>query len=420
MRAMRSACEPSFSWKTIKFEFRQPVFQPRLQVGVVEELGVGKPRADDALVAGDDRTSAVGRLLVRHQYELVDQLGVLRIAQHEAFLVVADGGADHFAGDGQETLVERAHQRDRPFHQAGDFGQQPVVLHHLVALREGKMLGVGADHVGAAFGIEHHLGGFELGDIVVEAAHLEGGRRHEAVAARLVAGGKPVNLEADDVGLLGLRTEGREDRMQRPHPTEPSAAPAHRFRPRERAHHLGNHLADDLERRPPGLLDHRHIEVALLVGLHFGVGDRRQARRFHKAGDGVVGRADARAFLFLFDVGLLGRHAVHGERQAARRGESLSALVDQARRHQAVGHHLAQVVGGARLHARGDLLRQEFKQQIGHRRLINPAKREFRRYQGKEKLSPAAFMRGGSGFSYDFPYHSKRLGKVLHNKPRNN
>ena len=43
-------------------ELRQPVFQPRLQIGLVEELGVGEPRADDALVAGDDRLAAVARL----------------------------------------------------------------------------------------------------------------------------------------------------------------------------------------------------------------------------------------------------------------------------------------------------------------------------------------------------------------------
>ena len=46
-------------------EFRQPVFQPRLQIGLVEELRVRQPRADDALVAGDDRLAAVAGLDVR-------------------------------------------------------------------------------------------------------------------------------------------------------------------------------------------------------------------------------------------------------------------------------------------------------------------------------------------------------------------
>ncbi len=181
-------------------ELRQPVFQPRLQVGVVEELGVGQPRADDALVAGDDRLAAVGGFFVGDQNEAVDQLGGLRIAQHEAFLVGADGGADHLVGDRQEGLVERAHQRHRPFHQTGDLRQQALVLDQFEALREGEVLGVGEDDLGAARGIEHHLGGLQLGDIVVEAAHLERVRRHEAMAARLVAG-----LDAVDVEMARCR-----------------------------------------------------------------------------------------------------------------------------------------------------------------------------------------------------------------------
>ena len=55
-------------------EFRQPVFQPRLQIRLVEELGVGQPRADDALIAGDDRLAAVARFLVCDENEFVDEL----------------------------------------------------------------------------------------------------------------------------------------------------------------------------------------------------------------------------------------------------------------------------------------------------------------------------------------------------------
>ena len=226
MRAMRSAMVPSFSWKTMCVELRQPVFQPGLQVGVVEELGVGQPRADDALVAGDDGLAAVGGFFIGDQNEAVDQLGGLRIAQHEAFLVGADGRADHLVGDRQEGFVERAHQRHRPFHQAGDFRQQAFVLDQFEALREGEVLGVGVDDLGAARGIEHHLGGLELGDIVVEAAHLERVRRHEAMAAGLVGRREPVDFEMNDVRLFGFRAEGGDDRMQRPHPSEPGPSPS--------------------------------------------------------------------------------------------------------------------------------------------------------------------------------------------------
>ena len=62
-----------------------------------------------------------------------------------AFLVVADGGADHLVRDRQIFLVERSHQRDRPFDEAGDLVQQHLVLDQLKALRERQLLGVGED-----------------------------------------------------------------------------------------------------------------------------------------------------------------------------------------------------------------------------------------------------------------------------------
>jgi hypothetical protein len=105
-------------------EFRQPVFQPRLEIGLVEELGIGQPRADDALVAGDDLLAAVLGLDIGDQDELAGEPRGLGIAQHEAFLVVADGGADDLGRDGEKRLVERTHQHDRPLDQPGHLGQQ--------------------------------------------------------------------------------------------------------------------------------------------------------------------------------------------------------------------------------------------------------------------------------------------------------
>ena len=52
-------------------ELRQASFELRLQVCLVEELGVRQPRADHALVTGDDGLAAVGRLDVGGENELV-------------------------------------------------------------------------------------------------------------------------------------------------------------------------------------------------------------------------------------------------------------------------------------------------------------------------------------------------------------
>src|SRR5262245_69018 len=87
-------------------ELRQAVFQTCLEVSLVEELRIREPRADHTLVAGDDRLAPVGGLGVGDQYEPIDQFRGIRIAQYEAFLVVAYGGADHLVGDRQELRIE--------------------------------------------------------------------------------------------------------------------------------------------------------------------------------------------------------------------------------------------------------------------------------------------------------------------------
>ncbi len=155
--------------------------------------------------------------------------------------------------------------------------------------------------------------------------------------------------------------------------TQPSApglrrrlAPAHRLRPRESLHHIGHDLADHLDRRPALLLDHRDVEVALLVRLHLGLLDRREPRRLEEALDRAFVRADARALALLLHVRLVRRHALHREREPPRRRECLGALIDEAGRDQLVGDELAQILGGARLHARGDFLGEQFDQEVGH------------------------------------------------------
>ena len=58
------------------------------------------------------------------------------LAQHETFLIGADRRADHLGRDFQEVRLELAHQHDRPFDEAGDFLQQPLVLDEFEPVRE--------------------------------------------------------------------------------------------------------------------------------------------------------------------------------------------------------------------------------------------------------------------------------------------
>ena len=54
------------------------------------------------------------------------------------------------------------------------------------------------DHVGTTRRIEHDFGLFQLGDVVVEALHLDRRGRHETVATRLVAALDAINIERHD------------------------------------------------------------------------------------------------------------------------------------------------------------------------------------------------------------------------------
>src|SRR5262249_56982223 len=87
-------------------------------------------------------------------------------------------------------------------------------------LRESKLLRLGVDSAAARLGVEHYLGLVELGRVVGEAPYRERFRRQETMAACYVARDDAVDRERHDVGVLGLRPESGEDRMQRPHPIQ--------------------------------------------------------------------------------------------------------------------------------------------------------------------------------------------------------
>src|SRR5215467_8421565 len=356
-------------------ELRQPALEPDLEVAVVEEFGVGEPRADHALVAGDDRLAAVLRLDIGDQDELVGELRGARVAQDETFLIVADRGADDFGGHTQKRLIERAHQHDGPFNETGDLRQQARILKELVTLREGEILGIRKNHFLAPLGIEHDLGLLKLLRVVLESAHLEWLRRHEAVAARLVAGPDPVDRERDDLWLLGFWPESRDNGMQWPHPSERTRllrllAPTHRFRPGKCLHHFRDDLGDHLDRGPARLLDQRQVKVALLVGHDLGFADRFQPGGPQEALNGAFGRAYARPFLFLLHVGLAHRDALDRERETAGGDEGLGAFIKEPGADEGVGDTLAQILGRTRLHARRNFLREQFEQKIGHREQV--------------------------------------------------
>ena len=176
----------------------------------------------------------------------------------KAFLVGANGQADDLGRNGEKILFELAYQHDRPFDQVGDLFQQAFVLDEVEAVGKGDVAGIGEDDLLAAVGIEHDLGRLELGRVVVEAAYGDRAWGVEAVAIGDVAGADAVDLEIDHHRLLGLRAEGAQDRLQRPHPAQRaglgrSRPPAHRCRPGEAADDGRHQFGDDRFRGPARL-----------------------------------------------------------------------------------------------------------------------------------------------------------------------
>ena len=73
MRSTRSSCDPELVVIDDVGESGNAALQRVLAVLVIEELGVGQPRAHDAGIAGDDGMPPSVRFEVRHEQEAVQQ-----------------------------------------------------------------------------------------------------------------------------------------------------------------------------------------------------------------------------------------------------------------------------------------------------------------------------------------------------------
>ncbi len=142
---------------------------------------------------------------------LVGQLAGLGIADDKAFHVVADRGTDHLARDRQKFLLERSHCHHRPFDQSRHFIEQRLVLDQLKALRECELPGIGLNNVLAALRLQHDLRRLKFCLIILEAAHLDRRRRHEAVAKGGLARLDAVDGQFHHIRLFVFHAESGDD-----------------------------------------------------------------------------------------------------------------------------------------------------------------------------------------------------------------
>ncbi len=148
------------------------------------------------------------------------------------------------------------------------------------------------------------------------------------MAERDIARDKAVDLEWHDFRLFGLGTEGADDglsgRTQRSDPGSLEASPQRMDLGQGNSRMMAGHdFGDDLIRLAARLFDHRDVELALLrVGHDLRLVDGRKAGGAQEAVDRLLGRTDARALLFLADVGGAGGEAPKSS--ASRRGVQYS------------------------------------------------------------------------------------------------
>src|SRR6476646_3382247 len=144
----------------------------------------------------------------------------------------------------------------------------------------GELAGAFQDQLGALACVEHDISLAQLLRIIGEILHSKRLRRHEAVAARLIASGNGVDLERHD-----LAVEQAEDGVKGTYPAERTVAPAHRFRPGEAGDDRGHHSGHDFFGGAAGALDAGDVEIALLVLFHLNLFDQFQSSRFEEALD---------------------------------------------------------------------------------------------------------------------------------------
>ena len=87
-----------------------------------KELCVRQPRAQNAVVTGNDRLTAIVRFHIGNNTEARRQRTVI-IQQRKIFLVRSHRCDQHFVRHIHEFTIDRTEEDDRPLDQSGDFVQ---------------------------------------------------------------------------------------------------------------------------------------------------------------------------------------------------------------------------------------------------------------------------------------------------------
>ena len=193
---------PQFLVKAHGFECLRHLRHRAFAVAVEEKTGIGKPRGDDPIIAGDDPPPAIFGLdigdhnvAIRKRCSAAEPARALAVMESKAFLMRFEYGHDHFRRQGEKGVIETAGQDHRPFHQPGIFGDKVVILDQLQPSGRSQIARAIADCPRPLVMIEHDLRRLQSRFILIEPGYPDRFRRHEAMALRCMAAVQPANLK---------------------------------------------------------------------------------------------------------------------------------------------------------------------------------------------------------------------------------
>ncbi len=165
-----------------------------------------------------------------------------------------------FCGHIHELVFDFAGQHHGPFGQARHFVQQALILDGFEAMHEGLALGVFADDLLAARGVDQNVGVVQLLLVILEATHFDGAFAQEAVAARDIAA-----LHARKGERHHFAIQRTHDPVQRAHPADCAAGKAHGFRPWQFGKRFRQNFRQHFRRIAALARDHGDIEFAFAI-----------------------------------------------------------------------------------------------------------------------------------------------------------
>ncbi len=182
-------------------ERRYAIGQADLLVLLPEELRIGEAGAEHALIAGDDDFAAVIGLGVGDDDEARRELAVFS-QDREVFLIDPHGRGHDLGRQRHERVIDASQQCHGPFHEAGHFVQQRIVLADGEAFLRGQSLRLLPD-LGTTLGrVEDDLRGAQLRLVVGKIGNGDLSRRQEAMAVGI----RPA---AHGDGILALDSANR-------------------------------------------------------------------------------------------------------------------------------------------------------------------------------------------------------------------